>query len=204
MINILLEIDNFIFQLINIYLNHSFFDSFFIFFHDFHKNIIFVAPLLILWIFCILKHKKQRLGLIVLIPLTIFIPQIFQRTIIITDQFGSYIKDYKLRDRPYMTIEPNKINLLVKVSQNEDGSYKQTQSSQKSFPSNHSANIWALSLIVGYLYTNTKKYFITLAFLISISRVYIGVHYPIDVIFGGLMGIMISTLLIVLYQKLIR
>ena len=194
MINVLLEIDNFIFQLINIYLNHSFFDSFFILFHDFHKNIIFVAPLLILWIFCILKHKKQRLGLIVLIPLTI----------IITDQFGSYIKDYKLRDRPYMTIEPNKINLLVKVSQNEDGSYKQTQSSQKSFPSNHSANIWALSLIVGYLYTNAKKYFITLAFLISVSRVYIGVHYPIDVIFGALMGIMISSLLIVLYQKLIR
>tara|TARA_B100000073_G_scaffold49822_1_gene36714 strand:+ start:243 stop:827 length:585 start_codon:yes stop_codon:yes gene_type:complete len=194
MINVLLEIDNFIFQLINIYLNHSFFDSFFIFFHDFHKNIIFVAPLLILWIFCILKHKKQRLGLIVLIPLTI----------IITDQFGSYIKDYKLRDRPYMTIEPNKINLLVKVSQNEDGSYKQTQSSQKSFPSNHSANIWALSLIVGYLYTDAKKYFITLAFLISVSRVYIGVHYPIDVIFGALMGIMISSLLIVLYQKLIR
>ena len=194
MINVLLEIDNFIFQLINIYLNHSFFDSFFIFFHDFHKNIIFVAPLLILWIFCILKHKKQRLGLIVLIPLTI----------IITDQVGSYIKDYKLRDRPYMTIEPNKINLLVKVSQNEDGSYKQTQSSQKSFPSNHSANIWALSLIVGYLYTNAKKYFITLAFLISVSRVYIGVHYPIDVIFGALMGIMISSLLIVLYQKLIR
>ena len=194
MINVLLEIDNFIFQLINIYLNHSFFDSFFIFFHDFHKNIIFVAPLLILWIFCILKHKKQRLGLIVLIPLTI----------IITDQFGSCIKDYKLRDRPYMTIEPNKINLLVKVSQNEDGSYKQTQSSQKSFPSNHSANIWALSLIVGYLYTDAKKYFITLAFLISVSRVYIGVHYPIDVIFGALMGIMISSLLIVLYQKLIR
>ena len=194
MINVLLEFDNFIFQLINIYLNHSFFDSFFIFFHDFHKNIIFVAPLLILWIFCILKHKKQRLGLIVLIPLTI----------IITDQFGSCIKDYKLRDRPYMTIEPNKINLLVKVSQNEDGSYKQTQSSQKSFPSNHSANIWALSLIVGYLYANTKKYFIILAFLISVSRVYIGVHYPIDVIFGALIGIMISSLLIVLYQKLIR
>ena len=103
-----------------------------------------------------------------------------------------------------MTIESNKINLLVKVSQNEDGSYKQTQSSQKSFPSNHSANIWALSLIVGYLYTNAKKYFITLAFFISVSRVYIGVHYPIDVIFGALMGIMISMLLIVLYQKLIR
>ncbi len=194
MLDILLKIDNIIFQLININLNYPLFDSFFAFFHDFHKNLIFIIPLLTLWFFAIFKDKKRRLALVILIPLAI----------IITDQIGSYIKDYKLRDRPYMAIESNKINLLVKVSQNEDGSYKQTQSSQKSFPSNHSANIWALSLIVGYLYANTKKYFITLAFLISLSRVYIGVHYPIDVIFGALMGIMISTLLILLYQKLIR
>ena len=194
MLDILLKIDNIIFQLININLNYPLFDSFFIFFHDFHKNLMFIIPLLTLWFFSIFKDKKRRLALIIFIPLAI----------IITDQIGSYIKDYKLRDRPYMAIESNKINLLVKVSQNEDGSYKQTQSSQKSFPSNHSANIWALSLIVGYLYANTKKYFITLAFLISLSRVYIGVHYPIDVIFGALMGIMISTLLILLYQKLIR
>ena len=194
MLDILLKIDNIIFQLININLNYPLFDSFFIFFHDFHKNLMFIIPLLTLWFFSIFKDKKRRLALIIFIPLAI----------IITDQIGSYIKDYKLRDRPYMAIESNKINLLVKVSQNEDGSYKQTQSSQKSFPSNHSANIWALSLIVGYLYANVKTYFIILAILISISRVYIGVHYPLDIIFGAIIGISVSSLLIKIYQKLIR
>tara|TARA_B100001121_G_scaffold309473_1_gene336485 strand:- start:3140 stop:3724 length:585 start_codon:yes stop_codon:yes gene_type:complete len=194
MLDILLKIDNIIFQLININLNYPLFDSFFIFFHDFHKNLMFIIPLLTLWFFSIFKDKKRRLALVILIPLAI----------IITDQIGSYIKDYKLRDRPYMAIESNKINLLVKVSQNEDGSYKQTQSSQKSFPSNHSANIWALSLIVGYLYANVKTYFIILAILISISRVYIGVHYPLDIIFGAIIGISVSSLLIKIYQKLIR
>ena len=194
MLDILLKIDNIIFQLININLNYPLFDSFFVFFHDFHKNLIFIIPLLTLWFFAIFKDKKRRLALVILIPLAI----------IITDQIGSYIKDYKLRDRPYMAIESNKINLLVKVSQNEDGSYKQTQSSQKSFPSNHSANIWALSLIVGYLYANVKTYFIILASLISISRVYIGVHYPLDIIFGAIIGILVSSLLIKIYQKLIR
>ena len=194
MLDILLKIDNIIFQLININLNYPLFDSFFIFFHDFHKNLMFIIPLLTLWFFSIFKDKKRRLALVILIPLAI----------IITDQIGSYIKDYKLRDRPYMAIESNKINLLVKVSQNEDGSYKQTQSSQKSFPSNHSANIWALSLILGYLYANVKTYFIILAILISISRVYIGVHYPLDIIFGAIIGISVSSLLIKIYQKLIR
>ena len=194
MLDILLKIDNIIFQLININLNYPLFDSFFVFFHDFHKNLMFIIPLLTLWFFSIFKDKKRRLALVILIPLAITI----------TDQIGSYIKDYKLRDRPYMAIESNKINLLVKVSQNEDGSYKQTQSSQKSFPSNHSANIWALSLIVGYLYSNVKTYFIILASLISISRVYIGVHYPLDIIFGAIIGISVSSLLIKIYQKLIR
>jgi len=194
MLDILLKIDNIIFQLININLNYPLFDSFFVFFHDFHKNLMFIIPLLTLWFFSIFKDKKRRLALVILIPLAI----------IITDQIGSYIKDYKLRDRPYMAIESNKINLLVKVSQNEDGSYKQTQSSQKSFPSNHSANIWALSLIVGYLYANVKTYFIILASLISISRVYIGVHYPLDIIFGAIIGILVGSLLIKIYQKLIR
>tara|TARA_B100000575_G_scaffold86173_1_gene68174 strand:- start:3348 stop:3932 length:585 start_codon:yes stop_codon:yes gene_type:complete len=194
MLDILLKIDNIIFQLININLNYPLFDYFFVFFHDFHKNLMFIIPLLTLWFFSIFKDKKRRLALVILIPLAITI----------TDQIGSYIKDYKLRDRPYMAIESNKINLLVKVSQNEDGSYKQTQSSQKSFPSNHSANIWALSLIVGYLYSNVKTYFIILASLISISRVYIGVHYPLDIIFGAIIGISVSSLLIKIYQKLIR
>ena len=60
--------------------------SFFVFFHDFHKNLIFIIPLLTLWFFAIFKDKKRRLALIILIPLAI----------IITDQIGSYIKDYKL------------------------------------------------------------------------------------------------------------
>jgi len=194
MLDILLKIDNIIFQLININLNYPLFDSFFVFFHDFHKNLMFIIPLLTLWFFSIFKDKKRRLALVILIPLAI----------IITDQIGSYIKDYKLRDRPYMTIESSKINLLVKVAQNDDESYKITQSSQKSFPSNHSANVWALSFIIGFLYTNVKTYFIILASLISISRVYIGVHYPLDIIFGAIIGILVGSLLIKIYQKLIR
>lgn len=102
-----------------------------------------------------------------------------------------------------MNIDRNEINLLVEVAKNKDGSYKNTNSSRKSFPSNHAANICALSTILIYLYNN-KKYFLVIAFLISISRVYIGVHYPLDVITGGALGICISLLIIWLSKKLIR
>jgi len=193
MLEIIIIFDEILFHFINSTLNTSLLNYFFIFFHDCHKNIWFITPLLFFWIYNIYLNKKNRIHLIILIPLSI----------LITDQIGSVIKDIEFRNRPYMNIDRNEINLLVEVAKNKDGSYKNTNSSRKSFPSNHAANICALSTILIYLYNN-KKYFLVIAFLISISRVYIGVHYPLDVISGGALGICISLLIIWLSKKLIR
>ena len=194
MLELILKLDEYIFSLINSNLNSSYLNPVFIFFHDCHKNLLFILPLLCLWFFFIIKDKKQRLSLILLIPLSI----------IITDQFGSYIKDFELRQRPYMSIDKKDINLLVEVAIKDNGDYKKTSSSQKSFPSNHSANIWAIALIIGHLYPNIKRYFVFLAIMVSISRVYIGVHYPIDIMTGAMIGMLVSLLLIKIHQKLIR
>ena len=194
MIDFFLQLDLSLFYFINTNLSNTIFNYIFVFFHDYHENIGFVLPVLSLWIFHIFKDKKNRISLIVLIPLSI----------LITDQIGSNIKNLELRQRPYMTIDQNKMNLLVKAKKGENGLYKNTKSSKKSFPSNHSANIWTLSFILGYIYKNKRKYFVTLAVLISISRVYIGVHYPLDIIIGAGIGLVVGLLLIKTSEKLIR
>ncbi len=194
MIDFILQLDVKIFLFINTYINNKIFDYIFIFFHDCHKNIWFILLLLFLWFYFIFKHKKNRLSLIILVPLSI----------IITDQIGSYIKDLEIRQRPYMIIDSEEMNLLVHAPKYNDGHYKNTKSSKKSFPSNHAANIWALTSIVSYLYSNQKKYFLILAILISISRVYVGVHYPIDIIIGSLIGLTVGYVLKKVYRKLIR
>lgn len=194
MIDFILYLDLKIFIIINTYLNNKILDYIFVFFHDCHKNIWFVIPVLILWIYNIYINKNYRLYLIVLIPLTI----------LITDQLGASIKDIELRNRPYMSLDTNEMNLLVKVPKHKDGTYKNTSSSRKSFPSNHAANISALSTILAYVFAKKKKYFFILAFLVSISRVYIGVHYPVDIILGGMLGVSVSLVIINLYKKLIR
>ncbi len=71
---------------------------------------------------------------------------------------------------------PEMINLLV------------PRGGQFSFVSNHAANAFGLSVILGYFYPNWKWKVTALAFIIAFSRVYVGVHYPADVFFGALFG----------------
>lgn len=58
------------------------------------------------------------------------------------------------------------------------------------FPSNHATNSFTVSTMLGIFLkdTSVQKFLIIIASLICISRVYIGVHYPSDVIFGALIG----------------
>jgi len=185
-----------LFLIINKIISNPIFDIIFTFLHQPYKNIWFIIIILSIWIYFIYKDKKNRLILILILPLGIFI----------TDKIGDSIKDFELRNRPYMTINNEEMNLLVKVKKTEDGKYKNTRSSKKSFPSNHSANIFFIYFILSILYPSKNKYFLFIAIMIGISRIYVGVHYPFDVISGAgiglFMGFIIKKLLI--RQNIIR
>ena len=58
-----------------------------------------------------------------------------------------------------------------------------------SFPSSHAVNSFALAAIFGFY--EKKLWIITApgAALVAFSRVYLGVHYPADVIVGAIVGI---------------
>ena len=191
MINFLYNLDLQLFLFINKLTSNSIFDTVFTFLHQPYKNIWFIVIILSIWIFFIYKHKKNRLILILILPLGVFI----------TDKIGDTIKDFELRQRPYMSLEKEKINLLVKVKKEVNGEYKSTRSSKKSFPSNHSANIFFIYFMLSILYPNKNKYFLLIAMMVGISRIYVGVHYPFDVISGAGIGILIGF---IVQQILIR
>ena len=65
-----------------------------------------------------------------------------------------------------------------------------------SFPSNHAANSFAFATVLSYFYEKNKIMLYSTASLIAFSRVYVGVHYPLDIIFGSLLGYTVSWIIL--------
>ena len=57
-----------------------------------------------------------------------------------------------------------------------------------SFPSTHAMIAWAMAYLLSREEPRLKFWFYLLAVLISLSRIYLGVHYPLDVVGGALLG----------------
>jgi len=76
------------------------------------------------------------------------------------------------------------INLLV----SKGGKY--------SFPSNHAANSFVFATVLSYFYDRNRIFLYILASTIAFSRVYVGVHYPMDIVFGSIIGYIISWIIL--------
>jgi undecaprenyl-diphosphatase len=74
-----------------------------------------------------------------------------------------------------------------------------------SFPSSHATNHFGMSLFLyfsfGKFYKWIKPTVILWAALVAYAQVYVGVHYPLDVVFGALLGFLIGHFVCWAYQK---
>ncbi|MBI5868451.1 MAG: phosphatase PAP2 family protein [candidate division Zixibacteria bacterium] len=73
-----------------------------------------------------------------------------------------------------------------------------------SFPSGHATSSMAVAILLGLLYRRWLWVLIGYSVLISYSRVYIGVHYPSDILAGWIIGGGIAWGMILLYQRSLR
>lgn len=64
------------------------------------------------------------------------------------------------------------------------------------FPSSHAANFFGQAVVIGAFYKFTKYYLFPIAALVSIGRVYLGLHYASDIAGGAIYGAAIGLLVI--------
>ena len=57
-----------------------------------------------------------------------------------------------------------------------------------SFPSAHAMNIFAQATLFAFLFPAKSVFFFGFALIIGISRIYLGFHFPLDVVGGALIG----------------
>jgi len=108
--------------------------------------------------------------------------------IVFTDQSSNMFKDYFQRLRPCH--DPDLLNLFRTVKESCGGLY--------SFFSAHAANSFAFATFIFFMtkksYRNLSSLLFAWALIVSYSRIYIGVHFPLDIIFGAVYGIIAGFL----------
>ena len=108
--------------------------------------------------------------------------------IVFTDQSSNMFKDYFQRLRPCH--DPDLLNLFRIVKESCGGLY--------SFFSAHAANSFAFATFIFFMtkksYRNLSSLLFAWALIVSYSRIYIGVHFPLDIIFGAVYGIIAGFL----------
>jgi len=99
--------------------------------------------------------------------------------VLLSDWSGAQLKHWFMADRPCNALE--EVRLLVAYC------------GRNSFPSNHALNMAAVATYLGWHYRVLIAPMAVLAFLVGISRIYVGVHYPGDALFGWIWGILFAT-----------
>jgi len=90
------------------------------------------------------------------------------------------------RARPFIG---NNVNLLI------------GHENTSSFPSGHAAFYFGLSTVVYFYNKKAGIAFFAASFLVSIARIFVGVHWPTDVLGGAIVGILSGWLVLKVFKK---
>ena len=141
-------------------------------------------PLFLLLFYLIFKKIGAKQTLLLLFFVAVLIA--------FTDQTTNLVKNSVQRLRPCNNPEIKSIIRIVKVS------------NSFSFFSAHASNTMAVATFLFLLFRRYYKY-LGLLFLwpliFAYSRIYLGLHYPLDIVSGYLFGFVIGFLMFKIYRK---
>lgn len=144
------------------------------------------TPLYIFLLY-LLIHKSLKINKSKKKKFLLFVVRIFSISflILISDQLSNFFKNYFERLRPCYNLDiVDQIRIL-----------KESCGGLYGFFSAHASNSFVVATFF-YLFFSSKNKLFRLLFLwaaiIAYSRIYVGVHYPLDIIFGSMLGCIIT------------
>ena len=167
----IISVDEFLFSFINKSLSSGLLDAILI---PIRHKLFWIPLYLFIIVFVSINLRKERWLIYLFFGVTIFL----------SDTTSSkFIKKSVERIRPCHN-EKLEANVRIPCSYGF------------SFTSSHATNHFAIGTFLFFLFAAWKKrwLFFLWAGMISIAQVYVGVHYPFDVIAGAIIGILLGTI----------
>jgi undecaprenyl-diphosphatase len=178
MFDLFIQLDQQIFSAIN-GLPHTYFsDLFFSFFSGIGSwGLVWIAIGIMLIVWEELKDKRELLTLFLGVVLSLVSVELILKNLI-------------ERPRPEFTATATVVGVGL--------------SNSFSFPSSHATIAFASAYILSVKHRKLRVFYYLLAFLISFSRIYLGKHFPSDIVVGAFLGILIGFLSLKITPKLIN
>lgn len=185
MLSILKEADESLFLFLN-GINHPIFDPIMVFISG---KITWLPLYLILLVLLVRHYRWESIRILLFVAVLISL----------SDQLSVQLfKDVFERLRPCH--EPHLQSLVHLVDGKCGGQF--------GFVSSHAANSFALAFFLGNLlspvYKRSLTFLIAWAAVVSYSRIYLGVHYPADILVGAMLGVVIGWLVLRAYRFMLE
>jgi undecaprenyl-diphosphatase len=177
----LIAFDRYLFERINLDWTNGFFDWLFPSITDLNKSPVFLLVVVALLGFWIYRGRLHATKWILVLVLAAGLSDAF-----------SYRVVKALVERP----RPAEAGMQV--------TFRTHFHSGSSFPSNHTANMFAAATVLTGAFPAGAPVWFLIAAAVGYSRVYVGVHFPLDVIGGALIGVAIGLILRRLFRNWLK